>query len=350
MPLENRKGKWHLRYQVEGKKVHVSTGLKATERNRKKAEALEVTGREALSLERRFNVRQRENKSFADAAGEFQQWMNAEYGQTTSTLDTYRYTLGHCRRYFKDRIVSSIDSGDVEQFKVCRANVAKPATVTMSLLVLSKFFVYCRKRNWCSENPAADVSWPSTRDSGRIRVLSYAEEKKYLESVAHDVDLHDFVVILLNHGLRPNELLNLRQDDVTLGPGRFAIQKGKTASARRVIPVTAETRLIFERRVNGASEWVFPRRNDPTKHVILCSIEKRHQRRRLHAGVHFIFYDLRHTFATRLLEGGANPAIVAKLLGHADMGTVHKYLHPSDTTVMDAMKAYSADRQLKLAS
>src|SRR5450432_2484324 len=172
MPIEDRNGKWHLRYQVQGKKVHVSTGLKATERNRKKAEALELNGREELGLERRFNVKRRENRSFVEAAAEFQQWLEAEYGKTQNTIEAYRAGLNHCRRYFTDRIVSSIDSGDVEQFKVARTAVAKPMTVTMSLLVLSKFFTYCRKRNWCSENPADDVSWPSTRDSGRVRVLS----------------------------------------------------------------------------------------------------------------------------------------------------------------------------------
>ena len=54
--------------------------------------------------------------------------------------------------------------------------------------------------------------------------------------------------------------------------------------------------------------------------------------------------------ATRLLESGASAVIVAKLLGHVDLATVHKYLHPADAMVSDAMKAYSADRKLKLAS
>ena len=90
MPIENRKGTWYLRSQVEGKKVHVSTGLKATARNRKKAEAIEMKEREALSLERRFNVRQRENKSFADAAGEFLQWMEAEFGSSKNTVKAYK--------------------------------------------------------------------------------------------------------------------------------------------------------------------------------------------------------------------------------------------------------------------
>src|SRR5450432_3347755 len=111
MPIEDRNGKWHLRYQVQGKKVHVSTGLKATERNRKKAEALELHGREELSLERRFNIKRRENRSFVEAAAEFQKWMDAEYGETPNTIKAYTAALKSCRRYFKDRIVSSIDCG-----------------------------------------------------------------------------------------------------------------------------------------------------------------------------------------------------------------------------------------------
>ena len=350
MSLENRNGKWHLRYQVEGKKVHVSTGLKATERNRKKAEVIEVKEREALSLERRFNVRQRENKSFADAAGEFQKWLESEYGKTQNTIEAYRAGLNHCRRFFKDRIVASINSGDVEEFKVERTAVAKPMTVTMSLLVLSKFFIYCRKRNWCSENPAKDVSWPATGDNARIRVLTYAEEKKYLMAVGSDQDLRDFVMILLNHGPRPNEILALRKEDVKLDAGQFVIQKGKTASARRTVGLTPETLPIIERRMKNASEWLFPRPDDPTQHIPLVTLEHRHRKLRTRTKIDFIFYDCRHTFATRMLESGASAVIVAKLLGHVDLATVHKYLHPADSMVTDAMKAYSADRKLKLAS
>ena len=175
MPIEDRNGTWDLRFQVEGKKVHVSTGLKATARNRKKAEVIEVKEREALCLGRRFNIKTRENRTFAAAAAEFSQWLESEHGETPSTLKAYRTALKTCRRFFEDRIVSSIDSGDVEQFKVARSGVTKPATVRMSMLVLTKFFSYCKKRSWCSDNPADDVARPSIGDSGRVRVLSDEE-------------------------------------------------------------------------------------------------------------------------------------------------------------------------------
>ena len=117
----------------------------------------------------------------------------------------------------EDQIVSSIDCGDVEQFKVERLMATKPGTAATSLMVLSMFFRYCRKRNWCSENPVEDVSIPSPGARGRTRVLSYEEEKQYFQAVRKDdQDLRDFVLILLNHGLRPNEVLSLRKEDIQL--------------------------------------------------------------------------------------------------------------------------------------
>jgi len=350
MPIEDRNGILYLRFQAEGAKVHMSTGLKATQRNRKKAEVIEINEREALTLERKFNIRRMENKTVAEAAPDFLKWLEAEHAETPGTIKAYTSGFNHCRLFFKDRVVSSIDSGDVEMFKVERSKLAKPATVVISLIVFSKFFAYCKKRHWCSENPADDVSRPSLSGSGRIRIINDDEEKQYLEAVADDQDLWDLAVIILNHGPRPNEVMHVRKEDVRLDLGQFAIQKGKTPSARRTVNLTPETLPIFERRINSASKWLFPRPKNPDQHIPLHTLQGRHRKLCDRTGIDFILYDLRHTFATRLLESGASVVVVAKLLGHVNLATVNKYLHPADAMMVDAMRVYSASRQLKLAS
>lgn len=348
MPIENRGGIWHLRFQVAGKLCHMTTGLRATARNRKQAEALEVKKREELSLSRRFNISPVENKTFAEAAEEFRTWMKAEHGRTLNTVEAYSAALDHCIDYFKDRMLMSIDGGDVENLKVHRLQQNAPATVVQSMLVLTKLFRYAKRRRWCVLDPTEGVTRPSTRESRRYRTLSYEEEKLFLAGASDDPNLHDFVVILLNHGLRPDEPLNLRNEDVNIEKREFVIQKGKTLSARRTVHMTDETYAIFARRMRSRSEWVFHAEKDPSKHLSLNTIQCRQKRLREKLGIEFVPYALRHTFATRVLESGANPAVVAKLLGHVDLATVYRYLHLGDEMLTDAMRRYEATRRAKL--
>jgi site-specific recombinase XerD len=328
----------------------MTTGLRATARNRKQAEALEVKKREELSLSRRFNISPVENKTFAEAAEEFRMWMKAEHGRTLNTLEAYSAALDHCIDYFKGRMLMSVDSGDVENLKVHRLQQNAPATVVQAMLVLTKLFRYAKRRRWCVLDPTEGVTRPSTRESRRYRTLSYEEEKRFLAGASDDPNLHDLVVILLNHGLRPDEPLNLRKEDVNLEKRQFTVQQGKTAAARRTVHMTEETHAIFARRMENKSEWIFYAEKNPNEHLALNTIQCRQKSLREKLGIEFVLYDLRHSFATRVLEGGANPAIVAKLLGHVDLATVHRYIHPADEMLSDAMRVYEETRHAKLTA
>jgi len=58
------------------------------------------------------------------------------------------------------------------------------------------------------------------------------------------------------------------------------------------------------------------------------------------AGVSFVLYDLRHTFATRLADAGVPITTIAALLGHSGLRMVMRYVHPSAESKKDAMQKY----------
>jgi integrase len=342
MALENRRGIWHVRAQVCGKKIHRSTGLPATAANRRVAAALEVRLREEASLEARFGVKAVEHRTFKSACQEFVEWLAVEH-KKTSTYRNYSLNMRIAERYFGDASVAGIRSGDVEQFKVWRtASGVKPATVRFALITLSKFFAYAKRRGWCEVNPVSEVKKPSDRDSARTRVVTPEEEKRYFASAAlTNPTLHDVARLILLQGMRPHEVLNLKAEDVDLERQELHIAAGKTPSARRVLHLAAESRTILAERINSGAGFLFrPTKRDRGKPMSYPGLIVAHSRNCRRAGVKFLLYDLRHTFATRMAEFGTDIPTLAALLGHSSLRIVQRYIHPSAEHKRAAMAAY----------
>ena len=133
--------------------------------------------------------------------------------------------------------------------------------------------------------------------------------------------------------MRRGELLNLRWSDVNSDQ---LIVQGGTAKSRqsRIIPLNVESLRIFK-KWESHSEWVFPGQGEsPLTHFkrSWASVKKAAKLPGLR------FHDLRHTFATRLLERGVHIKTVKELLGHRDISTTSKYLHATDETKKKAVE------------
>ncbi len=127
--------------------------------------------------------------------------------------------------------------------------------------------------------------------------------------------------------MRRGEILNLFWENVHLDAREIELRKTKNGKPRR-IPLNENLVRMFEalKAKNGHSPYVFP---NPTtkrpyfdiKHSFLAACER--------AGIRdFRFHDLRHTCATRLLDGGVNIVTVRDLLGHFDVSMTQRYTNP----------------------
>ena len=201
----------------------------------------------------------------------------------------------------------------------------------------------------------------------RERVLDYGEESSYLKAAqevgdallkAHEdalggiratqrgqapippkdpYALLHLGLVLCDCGLRPEEVYRLRWDEYR--DGAVHIRHGKTASARRVIPVTERVRAALEmRRAQFAGDdWIFPA---PTKagHVGQSTLKKQHARACALANVErFVPYTFRHTRLTRWAEV-MDPYTLAHVAGHSDFATTKRYVHPREETIREAMR------------
>src|SRR5262249_13851408 len=131
----------------------------------------------------------------------------------------------------------------------------------------------------------------------------------------------------------------LSKFNVNLERSQVQIQCGKSPAARRTLDLTPESRAILAGRMSGKGTWIFPSPRKPEHHI--SRLNGAHDRVCAKAGLSFVLYDLRHSFATRIAEAGVDLATLAAILGHASIRIVQRYVHPTAEHKRRAMLKYA---------
>jgi integrase len=180
----------------------------------------------------------------------------------------------------------------------------------------------------------------------REHVVKLEEEARYLAAAPEP--LSSVASILIDTGMRPDECYRLRWESATWTNGRngtVLVTHGKTAAARRVLPLTVRARNILQARWEAAGcpveGWVW---SAPTRsgHFEKSTLKKQHKKAlRLSHVRPFVLYSLRHTFLTRLGESGCDAWTLARIAGHSSVAMSARYVHPSEDAVLAALDRLS---------
>lgn len=256
--------------------------------------------------------------------------------------------------FFAAEPVSLIDAGMVEDYKTWRVNECgvRDITIRHDLHALSKFFGYAILQHWTYNNPVRDVDMPSDADAIRMHILTAAEEADYFVRAENFSGLHDVGRLMINQGIRPEEATVIAKVDVDLKRRQILIRKSKSLASERTLDLTSEACEILARRMEGDSPWIFPSGRKHGDHI--GRINSAHDSIVAKAAkesvcINWVPYDFRHTFATRIaqggVEGGVDLVTLAALLGHESIRLVQEYVHPTAEHKKAAMKKY--DRLIK---
>jgi integrase len=254
----------------------------------------------------------------------------------------YRFSLNTIRAYdslakrkldeiTSEHIVDFASHLQAEQWKVASVNSALRAIrVVMNLAV-----------KWGVMQTSPDVTL-LRGENQRDRVITGQEEANYLAAASEP--LASIATILVDSGLRPEECFRLRWEHISFSNGRngsFRVLQGKTAAARRTLPMTQRVHNLLESlwQTAGRPEegWVW---SAPTQsgHVGHDSIRVKHKNALRSSKVRpFVIYSLRHTFLTRLGESGCDAWTLARIAGHSSTKMSERYVHPSNDAVLSAM-------------
>ncbi|MBI4366960.1 MAG: tyrosine recombinase XerC [Deltaproteobacteria bacterium] len=217
-----------------------------------------------------------------------------------------------------------------------------PASVARKLASLRTFFQFWVRQGAITENPAKEIATPKV-PKRTPRFLSVDETQALLEmpSGGHVLEMRDkaMMELIYSSGLRVSELVGLNTDDVDAKVGQVRVMgKGRK---ERIVPVGSKAceaiRRYAEKReqiaVGGTPALFCNRRGG---RLTARSVERMMLKYLRGAGLNkrVTPHVLRHTFATHLLNSGADLRGIQELLGHASLSTTQKYTHVSMDQLM----------------
>lgn len=328
---EKKSGTYVYDFWWNGHRVKEATHQKS----KQAARQLEAARKTALALGEAGIQRKQSPEFRLFVEGDFLPWFEAMHQDHGRTYRRHRVSARPLLKFFSGWLLSEIDQGSVEKYKQRRVSEVspatgrklRPATVNRELAALRAIFNLALKHGLAKNNPVRGLRF-LPEDNEQTRVLSFQEEAAYFRAATSR--LQEVAVLILNTGMRPEEVYRLRREDVHLAEGYLRIPFGKTRAARRNIPLNREARILLAGRLEklGTDVYVFPSKRTPGRPMGVIS--NTHARTVKRAGVApFRLYDARHTFATRAVQSGMDLPTLARILGHSKLNMILRYAHPT---------------------
>jgi integrase/recombinase XerD len=288
-----------------------------------------------------------------DRLAAFLEALEVERGASHNTLVAYRRDLERYRAFLDrdGRRLEDAALGDLARYlgTLKRRGLAG-RSVARHLSALRGLYRFLLAAGAIASDPTEHLDTP--RPARRLpRTLSLADVTALIQSpdTSRPDGVRDRALLELLYacGLRASEALALRVDDVNLGAG-YVTATGK-GSRQRLVPMGAQA-LDWVRRYLQTSRPRLVKRADPgtlflnrfgrrLSRQALWAMLKKSARR---AGVRGTAFPhvLRHSFASHLLEGGADLRSVQAMLGHADIATTQIYTHLSSSAVREMYRKF----------
>ncbi len=287
-----------------------------------------------------------DKKTQSNVVRSYQRYLKLQRGFSPHTVEAYQRDLEKLLNYLKqeDKTVDDVQLEDLQHFAATLHELGiGPSSQCRILSGVRSFFRFLELDGWREDDPSELLESPVLGEH-LPEVLS-EEEVDMLEG---SIDLSKWegqrnkaiIEVLFSCGLRVSELVNLKLSSIYVDE-QYVRVMGK-GSKERLVPISPkalrELDLWFVDRnlmkiKPGEEDYVFLNRRGAhlTRTMILIMIKRQAEE----AGIQKTIspHTLRHSFATALLEGGADLRAIQAMLGHESIGTTEIYTHIDMSTL-----------------
>jgi len=277
------------------------------------------------------------------------------------TKECYRLEIKRFMNFLerKNISVASVNTSVLVDYLVMRSaeDRINPGTTAKAISALKSFFRFVADEKYTDNNPADILESPK-----RMKKLPDVLDRETVENILNEIDTSTHLgcrdrcifELIYSAGLRITEAVRLNMTDVDI-EGGFAKVRGKGDKERIVLfgREAAENlneylkfaRPEFSGGIEKTNALFIGRRG---KRLSRKGVWKNYVKYASAIGVSTHLHTLRHSFATSLLEGGADLRTVQALLGHADLSTTQIYTHVERSMLKENHKRYMPALKLSM--
>lgn len=291
-----------------------------------------------------------------EALAEYIIYLKIERGLSANTVTSYKRDIEKYLTFLMEKKITQLD--EVSRFEILdflqtlRQSGAADNSIIRMVSSLRKFHQYLKRESIVSDDPMQLIDTPK-KASTLPKAISPQAVEQLLEApdTTTPLGVRDRTILELMYatGLRISELVNLKLSDMHLTMG-FIQTMGK-GEKERIIPLGEIASQWLDHYLDSARVYLQDQSAETSEYVFLNSrgkglsrqgVWKKVKQLALEAGIdqNVTPHTLRHSFATHLLENGADLRMVQELLGHADISTTQIYTHITKTRLKQVYSDY----------
>jgi len=270
---------------------------------------------------------------------EYINYLEIERGLSKNTISAYGSDLMSFFDFVETDNLSEISRKDFSRYtKFLAKKEISPTSITRKIASLKGFFRFLSSKRYIKDNPAISIVSPKLPKK-LPKVLTIAEIDKILKNNLNTKE-RAIIELLYSAGIRVSELVNL--DIKNLDLSQKSIKVFGKGSKERLVPINKKCADIINKylkernlialKYNSKNNLFLENNGKPiTRQKVYKIIKQQGELISKHISPH----TMRHSFATHLLENGADLRVVQELLGHASIVTTQLYTHISKKALRD---------------
>lgn len=291
----------------------------------------------------------------------FNNYLRTEKSLSDNTINSYNFDLDKFFYYVRGvKLISSvknIDESTVSDYikylrksKTKNQNNYSEKSINRFISSLKSFFNFLLSEKEISVNPLENIETPKTaRILPNVLTINEIDEMLNKTDVKTKLGLRDRAILetMYATGLRVSELINLEISNVFFDDG-FVRVIGK-GSKERIVPIGRSALKYITKYINDSRQYLRSNRSENflflnhrggklSRMTIWDIVKKYCKLARIDKEIHP--HTLRHSFATHLLEGGADIRIIQEMLGHSDISTTQIYTHIDKEYLIEVHKSF----------
>lgn len=277
-------------------------------------------------------------------------YLRIEQGVSNNTIDAYSRDLAHFEKFLNfcdpPKTINTVKREDIVNYEKELNPYMKTSSIKRKVSAIKGMYKFLLREGDVQNNPAASIALPKPEQK-LPDVLSIEKICRLLDimpdSTSAALRNKAIMEVLYGCGLRVSELCGLNLQDCAISDG-FLMVHGK-GGKDRISPISGSAAKVLLDYIENARPEFDRRAKQSTSAVFLNAHGGRLSRQSVHTIVkesgeaihvkNLHPHTLRHSYATHMLEGGADLRVIQDILGHSDISTTQIYTHVSNSHIKE---------------